>query len=77
MLKKIIFSFRLKAEIKKARAWHKTDGCNYFVVFWDGKPKCIKKSILKKMVAQGKFKKGVTLQELEHKALYTTYSICL
>ena len=47
-------------------------GRKYFVVMMRGKPMPVTKQYINKMVKLGKFKKGVTVREIEQQALFVT-----
>ena len=47
-------------------------GRKYFVVMMRGKPMPVTKQYITKLVRTGKFKKGVTVREIEQSALFVT-----
>ena len=47
-------------------------GRKYFVVMMRGKPMPVTKQYITKLVRMGKFKKGVTVREIEQQALFVT-----
>ena len=69
-IKKAIFSYRLGREIKKADRRKAATGKKQFVINVCGKPMCVSKEHIQKLVAQGYYKKGVTVADIAAKALY-------
>lgn len=66
----IRFKLQLRQAVKAAINAHEADGRKYFVIVLEGKPTCVAKSTLRKMIARGACKKGVTLKDFEKKALF-------
>ena len=69
-IKKVIFSYRLGREIKKADRRKAATGKKQFVINVCGKPMCVSKAHIQKLIAQGYYKKGVTVADIAAKALY-------
>lgn len=69
-IKKVIFSYRLGREIKKADRRKAATGKKQFVINVCGKPMCVSKEHIRKLVAQGYYKEGVTVADIAAKALY-------
>ena len=69
-IKKVIFSYRLGREIKKADRRKAATGKKQFVINVCGKPMCVSKEHIRRLVAQGYYKKGVTVADIAAKALY-------
>ena len=69
-IKKVIFSYRLRREIKKADRRKAATGKKQFVINVCGKPMCVSKEHIQKLVAQGYYKEGVTVADIAAKALY-------
>ena len=69
-IKKVIFSYRLGREIKKADRRKAATGKKQFVINVCGKPMCVSKRHIRRLVAQGYYKEGVTVADIAAKALY-------
>jgi hypothetical protein len=72
ILRKWLFRIRLKFAIIKANKLKKRTYHKYLVMMSMGKPRIYSKAVLKEFIKKGHFKKGVTIQKLEDKALYIT-----
>lgn len=69
-IKKVIFSYRLGREIKKEDRRKAATGKKQFVINVCGKPMCVSKEHIRRLVAQGYYKEGVTVADIAAKALY-------
>ena len=68
--KKVVFAYRLGREIKKADRRKAATGKKQFVINVCGKPMCVSKEHIQKLVAQGYYKKGTTVADIAAVALY-------
>ena len=76
LIKDLIFAWRYKRALRKAideavRTQSLT-GLKQFVIAYKGKPVVISKKKVRLLVATHHFKKGVTVQDIEGKALFVT-----
>lgn len=71
-IKDLILDYRIKRAVKLARELSQVSKRKYIVLLVAGVPKVYAKQELKKMIAQRKFRKGVTIQDLERKAILIT-----
>lgn len=71
-IKDIILNYRIKRAIKLADELSKASRRKYIVLLVAGVPKVYSKQDLKRMIAQRKFRKGITIQDLEKKAVLIT-----
>lgn len=71
-IKDLILDYRIKRAVKLARELSQASKRKYIVLLVAGVPKVYAKQELKKMIAQRKFRKGVTIQDLERKAILIT-----
>ena len=71
-IQKIIFNWRYKRAVRKADKLHKSTKRKYLVILLDGKPVAVSKRKVRTLVATRKFRKGVTVADIEKRALYTT-----
>ena len=72
LIKYIIFGFRFKRAVKKADRFHHITHRKYMVLVINKKLEVLSKQELKKFIANGIFRKGTTIQNIERKALYIT-----
>lgn len=71
-IKDIILNFRIRRAIRLAKELSQASKRKYLVLLVAGVPKVYSKQELKKMIAQRKFRKGTTIQELEKRAILIT-----
>lgn len=71
-IKDFILNYRIKRAIRLADELSKASRRKYLVLLVAGVPKVFSKQELKKMVAQRKFRKGTTIQDLEKRAILIT-----
>lgn len=71
-IKRKLLERRVVKLIDKANQRQKLTGYKYMVIMWEGKPVIVKKQEIKRMIANGYFRKGTTIQELERNAIYIT-----
>ena len=72
LIKDIIFGFRFKRAVKKADRFHCITHRKYMVLVINRKLEVLSKQELRKFVANGIFRKGTTIQDIERRALYMT-----
>lgn len=72
LIKDIISGFRFKRAVKKADYFHHITHRKYMVLVINKKFEILSKQELKKFIANGIFRKGITIQDIERKALYIT-----
>ena len=72
IIKELIFGFRFKRAVKKADRFHHITHRKYMVLVINHQLEVLSKQELKKFVANGIFRKGTTVQDIEQKALYVT-----
>jgi hypothetical protein len=71
-LKQQWFEYKLNRAIEKANRLHKLTKYKYLVIYIRGKLKVIPKKTIKQFIAAKYFKQGITIAQLEKKALYIT-----
>ena len=72
LIKRIIFAWRYRRAVKEAVSLSAVTGRRYFVILVAGKLKVIPKQAIRMLVATHYFKKGITVQEIEKRALFVT-----
>ena len=71
-IKDFILNYRIKRAIRLADELSEVSKRKYLVLLVAGVPKVFSKQELKKMIAQRKFRKGTTIQDLEKRAILIT-----
>lgn len=71
-IKDFILNYRIKRAIRLADELSKASRRKYLVLLVAGVPKVFSKQELKKMIAQRKFRKGTTIQDLEKRVILIT-----
>lgn len=72
IIKDLIFGYRFKRAVKKADRFHHITHRKYMVLVINKRLEVLSKQELRKFVANGIFRKGTTVQDIEQKALYIT-----
>lgn len=72
LIKDIIFGIRFKHAVKKADRFHHITHRKYMVIVVNKRLEVLSKQEIKKFVANGIFRKGTTVSDIEKKALYIT-----
>lgn len=70
LIKRIIFVWRYKRAVKKANKLSRLFGMKYFVISLNGGLKVVPKQTIRELVARRRFRKGVTVVDIEKRALY-------
>lgn len=71
-LRNLIFHYRLKRAVKRANELHALTGCRYLVILWKSRPLAIQRREMKQWIATRKLRKGITIRDIEQRALYIT-----
>ena len=72
LIKELIFGFRFKRAVKKADRFHHITHRKYMVLVINKRLEVLSKKEVRQFVANGIFRKGTTVADIEKKALYTT-----
>lgn len=70
--KKLLWAFRYKRAVRKADRLAASFKMKYFVIFIGGKIKVVPKQNIKRLIREGRFKRGTTIGDIESRALYIT-----
>ena len=73
LIKDLIFAWRYKRAVKKAVELSKLHGMTFYVVYLNDGLKVVPKKAIKELVARRRFRKGVTVQDIEKRALFVTH----
>ena len=72
LIKDLIFAWRYKRAVKKADKLSRFFGMKYFVISLNGGLKVVPKQTVRELVRKRRFRKGVTVADIEKRALYVT-----
>lgn len=72
LIKRLIFAWKYKRAIKKADRLAKFTGLRYLVIYLNGGLKVVPKKAIKELVAKHRFRKGITVADIERRALFIT-----
>ena len=72
-IKRLVFAWRFKQAVRKAVELSKLYGMKFYVIRLNGKIKVVPKRTIKELVARRRFRKGVTVQDIEKRALFVTH----
>lgn len=73
LIKDIIFAWRYKRAVKKANKLSQLFGMKYFVICLNGGLKVVPKQAIRELVRTRRFRKGVTVADIEKRALYIAH----
>lgn len=71
-IKKYIFAWRYKRAVRNARKLSETFGLKYYVIYLNGSLKVVPKQTIKELIKRGRFRKGVTVADIERRAMFIT-----
>lgn len=72
LIKDIILAWKFKRAVKKANKLSRLFGMKYFVISLNGELKVVPKQTIRELVRTHRFRKGVTVADIEKRALYVT-----
>lgn len=72
LLYRSYFTWLLERKVKRANRLAREENRRYIVTMMHGRPAIYTKQTLKEAVKRRKFKKGVTIQDIEKQAYYIT-----
>ncbi len=72
LIKRIIFAWRYKRAVRKAKQLAELTGLRYWVIYLNGGLKVVPKKAIKELVKNRRFRKGVTVDDIEKRALFIT-----
>ena len=72
LINDLIFGFRFKRAVRKAARFHHITHRKHMVLVINKKLEVLSKQEVRKFVSNGIFRKGMTMGDIERKALYIT-----
>lgn len=70
LIKDIVFAWKFKRAVKKANKQSQLFGMKYLVIFLNGGLKVVPKQTIRELVRTHRFRKRVTVADIEKRALY-------
>ncbi len=71
-IKKYYNAWRYKRAVRKAKELAGLFGMKYYVISLNGSLKVVPKQTIKELIKRKRFRKGVTLEDIERHALFVT-----
>lgn len=71
-IKNYIFAWKYRRAVREAKKLAVLFGMKYYVISLNGDLKVVPKQTIKKLVRRKRFRKGVTVDDIEKKALFIT-----
>lgn len=72
MIREMVFAWRYRRAVRKAKELAELFGMKYYVILLDGRLKVVPKRTVKELVRAHRFRKGVTVEDIERRALFVT-----
>ena len=72
LIKDIVFAWKYKRAVRKANKLSVLFGIKYYVLYMGGRLKVVPKQTVRQFVRTRRFRKGVTVADIEKRALYIT-----
>lgn len=71
-IKQFIFARKYRRAVRQAKELAELTGLRYWVIYLNGELKVVPKKTIKELVRKRRFRKGVTVEEIERRALFIT-----
>lgn len=71
-IKKYYFAWRFKRAVRTANERARIYGMKFYVIYINSSLKVVPKQAIKELVKRKRFKKGVTVDDIERNALFVT-----
>ena len=72
LIKRLIFAWKYRRAVRKADRLAALFGMKYFVIYLNKGLKVVPKKTIKELVRAHRFRRGVTVDDIEKRALYIT-----
>jgi len=70
LIKRIVFAWRYKRAVRKARELADLFGLKYYVILMNGQLKVVPKQTIRQLIRDRRFRKDVFIQDIERRALF-------
>lgn len=71
-IRQLIFAWHYRRAVGRANKMAELCKCKYYVILMNGKLKVVPKRTIRELVRSHRFRKGVTVADIEKRALYVT-----
>lgn len=71
-IKKYYSAWRFRRAVRKAKRLAELFGMRYYVINLGGSLKVVPKQTIKELIKRKRFRKGVTVEDIERRALFVT-----
>lgn len=71
-IKQVVFARKYRRAVRQAKELAELTGLRYWVIYLNGELKVVPKKTIKELVRKRRFRKGVTVEEIERRALFIT-----
>lgn len=71
-IKALVFDYRLKKQIRIADERKAATGKKQFVLCICGRPMCVSKAHIRRLIGEGVYRKGTTVSDIAAQAIYKT-----
>lgn len=70
--KDLIFKIKVSLAIRRANRLARRYGVKYMVIYMNGSIKVVPRRVLRELIVKRRFRKGVTMADIERRAIYET-----
>ncbi len=70
--KDLIFKIKVSIAVRRANRLARRYGVKYMVIYINGSVKVIPRRTVRELIAKRRFRKGVTMADIERRAIYET-----
>ncbi|MCQ5074177.1 hypothetical protein NE648_08975 [Alistipes shahii] len=72
LIRRLIFAWKYKRAVRTATRLAELTGMRYLVIYLNGSLKVVPKQTIRELVRRHRFRKGVTVDDIERRALFIT-----
>lgn len=72
LIRRLIFAWKYRRAVRRAARLAELTGMRYLVIYLNGSLKVVPKRTIRELVRRHRFRKGVKVDDIEHRALFIT-----
>lgn len=72
LIRRLIFAWKYRRAVRRAARLAELTGMRYLVIYLNGSLKVVPKRTIRELVRRHRFRKGVTVDDIERRALFIT-----
>ena len=72
LIRRLIFAWKYKRAVRTATRLAELTGMRYLMIYLNGSLKVVPKQTIRELVRRHRFRKGVTVDDIERRALFIT-----